>query len=408
MQCDIPALNSYSLEMETGDAKKVRLLCGDVPLVLSPSLLALAGDAERAFIRYDEHLENSPYKECISYFQKRCEAFALAALCGSDLPFLHFVAPESPWPRGEETAKENARKYIDLIDKYHDPAWAERNHLDKSILSMMHFDITHSPKIAQEDGYAMKDDPAASFRYPPVPYRTETLSSAVPPIKIDTFVKDLQAFAVKPWYLIQMQSCLSHLQLHYISPFSNSNSIVGTLFSYIIYARRSFSNNTFVSVAEVTLDRVDNPLDAYKARGEGAVEPYGLWVYHAAKSLLRQVEKLKQFEDRFIGIHENWIEELSSRRVSPVCLQLASDLLSHPAIDSAMIQRRYGRTAPAANAIIQTLIDRGLVQPANNNRRYRSFFSKPVVDIYYDAFRAMLPKGWMPSDFKKLDFAEES
>ena len=119
---------------------------------------------------------------------------------------------------------------------------------------------------------------------------------------------------------------------------------------------------------------------------------------------MRQMEKLRLFEQRFVRVHDEWADSLSSRRVSPVCLQLAWDLLSLPIVDSALIQHRYGRTAPAANAIIQTLVDHGLVQPANSNKRYRSFISKAVVDIYYDAFSAMLPKGWMSSDFKKLDF----
>lgn len=404
MQSDIPTLNSYALEMETGDAGKVRPLCGDVPLVLSPSLLALAAEAECEFVRYDERLETSPYRECISLFQKRCEAFALAALRGSDLSFLHFIAPESSWPRGEDATKATARKFIDLVDKYHDPSWAGKSHLDRSTLSMMHFDIMHSPQEAKDEGLVVEGDAADSSRYPFVPERSDPLGSALPASEIGFYLKDLLAFAVKPWYLTQMQSCLSHLQLHYISPFNNLNGLVGTLFSYIIYARRSFSKNIFVSVGEVTLDRVDNPLDAYKARGEGAVEPYGLWVYHAAKSLMRQMEKLRLFEQRFVRVHDEWADSLSSRRVSPVCLQLAWDLLSLPIVDSALIQHRYGRTAPAANAIIQTLVDHGLVQPANSNKRYRSFISKAVVDIYYDAFSAMLPKGWMSSDFKKLDF----
>lgn len=404
MSADIPTLNSYSLEMETGDAGKVRFLCGDVPLVLSPSLLALASEAECAFIRYDEHLETSPYRECVGLFQKRREAFALAALCGSDLPFLHFVAPESNWPRGEDAAKANARKYIDIIDKYHHPAWAAKTRLDRSVLSMIHFDLTESPQKAWDAGWVSDADPVDSARYPVVPYRTEALGSALPASEIGQYMKDLQSFAVKPWYLTQMQSCLSHLQLHYISPFSSINGPVGTLYSYLIYAKRSFSKNAFVSVAATTMDRVDNPLDAYKARGEGAVEPYGLWVYHAAKSLLRQVETLKAFEARFAQIHEEWMRSLSARRVSPVCLQLATDLLSLPAVDSALVQQRYGRTAPAANAILQTLVDHGLIQPANSNKRYRFFCSQAVIDIYYDAFSTMLPKGWLATDFKKLDF----
>ena len=150
MSSATPALNTYSLELETGDAGNARLLGGEVPLVFSPRLLALASEAELAFVRLDEHLDSSPLRECVSFFQKRCEAFALAALCGSELPFLHFVAPESPWPRGEKAVKENVRKYRRLVDKYHDPAWAEKVRLDRSFLSMMHADVTRAPQPAAD------------------------------------------------------------------------------------------------------------------------------------------------------------------------------------------------------------------------------------------------------------------
>ncbi len=172
----------------------------------------------------------------------------------------------------------------------------------------------------------------------------------------------------------------------------------------MIYARRGYSRNIAVSVAETTLGRVDDPVDGYKAVGEGAVNPYGLWVYHAAKSTLRQIERMEQVEVRFARLREMWLERLSGRRCSPVCVQLATDLLSRPFVDGALIQRRYDRTAPAANGIIQTLTEQGILRPVNDNKRYRLFCAQDVLDVYYDAFDLTLPKGWLPSDFKKLDF----
>lgn len=405
MSSATPALNTYSLELETGDAGNARLLGGEVPLVFSPRLLALASEAELAFVRLDEHLDSSPLRECVSFFQKRCEAFALAALCGSELPFLHFVAPESPWPRGEKAVKENVRKYRRLVDKYHDPAWAEKVRLDRSFLSMMHADVTRAPQPAA-DGAAYLEESISldASSYPLVPYRDVPLKGALPVEDISAYVKDLLSFCMRKDYLPQMQSSLAHLQFHYASPYSTMNAPVGTLLAYLVYARRRFSRNIFVSVAEATLDRVDNPVDEHKAVGEGAMNPYGLWVYHASKSTLRQIERMKQVEKNFSQIRERWLELLNARRCSPICLQLATDLLAYPFVDSALIQRRYGRTAPAANGIIQTMVGRGILQPVNDNKRYRLFYAKDVVDIYYDAFGATLPKGWLSTDAKKLDF----
>lgn len=405
MSSATPALNTYSLELETGDAGNARLLGGEVPLVFSPRLLALASEAELAFVRLDEHLDSSPLRECVSFFQKRCEAFALAALCGSELPFLHFVAPESPWPRGEKAVKENVRKYRRLVDKYHDPAWAEKVRLDRSFLSMMHTDVTRAPQPAA-DGAAYLEESISldASSYPLVPYRDVPLKGALPVEDISAYVKDLLSFCMRKDYLPQMQSSLAHLQFHYASPYSTMNAPVGTLLAYLVYARRRFSRNIFVSVAEATLDRVDNPVDEHKAVGEGAMNPYGLWVYHASKSTLRQIERMKQVEKNFSQIRERWLELLNARRCSPICLQLATDLLAYPFVDSALIQRRYGRTAPAANGIIQTMVGRGILQPVNDNKRYRLFYAKDVVDIYYDAFGVTLPKGWLSTDAKKLDF----
>lgn len=405
MSSAAPALTTYSLELETGDAGNARLLGGEVPLVFSPRLLALASKAELEFIRLDEHLECSPLKECVSFFQKRCETFALAALCGSDLSFLHFVAPESPWPRGEKAVKENVRKYRRLVDKYHDPAWAERVRLDRSLLSMMHADVTREPEHSADDTPYLEECLSLDASgYPLVPYRDVPLKGALPVEDIPAYVKDLLSFCTREDYLPQMQSSLAHLQFHYASPFSTMNAPVGTLLAYLVYARRHFSRNIFVSVAEATLTRVDNPVDEHKAVGEGAMNPYGLWVYHASKSTLRQIERTRKVEERFARIRERWLELLSARRCSPICLQLATDLLAYPFVDSALIQRRYGRTAPAANGIIQTLVGRGILQPVNDNKRYRLFYAKDVVDIYYDAFGVTLPKGWLSSDAKKLDF----
>lgn len=405
MRSTAPAPTTYSLELETGDAGNARLLGGEVPLVFSPRLLALASKAELAFVRLDEHLEDSPLKECVSFYQKRCETFALAAVCGSDLPFLHFVAPESLWPRGEKAVKENVRKYRRLVDKYHDPAWVDKVRLDRSVLSMMHADITGEPQpLADDVPYLEEAISLDASPYELVPYRDAPLRGALPAEDIPSYVNDLLSFCTREDYLPQMQSSLAHLQFHYISPFSTMNAPVGTLLAYLVYARRRFSKNIFVSVAEATLTRVDNPVDEHKAVGEGAMNPYGLWVYHAAKSTLRQIERIERAEVRFQEVRERWLDLLSKRRCSPVCLQLATDLLAYPFVDSALIQRRYDRTAPAANGIIQTLVARGILQPVNDNKRYRLFYAKDVVDIYYDAFGAMLPKGWLASDAKKLDF----
>lgn len=399
------SLPSYSLELETGDAGQARLLGGDAPLVFSPGLLALSSEAEIALVRYDEHLEDSPYRECMSLFQKRSEVFALAAICGSELPYAHFVAPESPWPRSEKDVKANARKYLHLVEKYHDARWADVMRLDRSVLSMMHADLMRPPEdVLATDAVEAPPISLITAGYPQVPYRDAPLKGALPPEELTRYANDLMAFCAKPAYLTQMQSCLAHLQFHYVSPFNALNAAVGTLLSYVIYARRGYSRNIAVSVAETTLGRVDDPVDGYKAVGEGAVNPYGLWVYHAAKSTLRQIERMEQVEARFARLREMWLERLSGRRCSPVCVQLATDLLSRPFVDGALIQHRYDRTAPAANGIIQTLTEQGILRPVNDNKRYRLFCAQDVLDVYYDAFDLTLPKGWLSSDSKKLDF----
>ncbi len=389
-------IRDYSIMLELGGSSNVRLLGTNTSLVFSPRLLALVADAQSDFTRFDEHLDASPLKECIALAIARMETFALAAICGAELPFAHFVAPESRWPTGEAAAKANARKYWEIVRNYHDPDYVERHPFDRDLLISMHAGLVEAQG-------SRKDRAGQAFGANEPRFRQVEVQGAIACGKIEEYVDDLMAFCSRAVYPTQLQSCIAHFQTHYISPFSSLNAALGNVLSYAMYTKRNYSKNVPVTIAIVTLDRVDHPLDSYTAMEEGAVDPYGLWLFHAVKALQHQIKFMKRIEARFEAVSARWAEVLDGKRCSPICANLAHDLLSIPYVDSAAIQARYGRTAPAANAIIATMVDRGILTPLNGNRRNRVFCAREVIGIYYDFFNGMLPRGWVPTSFTKFD-----
>ena len=389
-------IHDYTIMQELGGSSNVRLLGTNTSLVFSPRLLALVADAQSDFTRFDEHLESSPIRECVSLAISRMETFALAAICGSELPFAHFVAPDSQWPTGEAAAKANARKYWEIVKNYHDPSYVECWQFNRDFLVSMHTDLMAAQ--GWREGCPEQCSCAGVSRF-----RETDIQGAISKAKIGEYVDDLMAFCSRDVYPTQLQSCIAHFQTHYISPFSMLNAALGNVLSYALYAKRNYSKNVPVAIAVVTLDRVDHPLDSYTAEKEGAGDPYGLWLFHAVKALQHQIRFMKRIEARFQAVLDRWTEVLGAKRCSPICASLAHDLLSVPFVDSATVQARYERTAPAANAIIETMVERGILAPLNGNKRNRVFCAREVIEIYYDSFNGMLPRGWVPASFTKFD-----
>lgn len=388
-----------SLAAEIGSVESIRML-SKAPLFFGPQLIALVGEAENAFARYDEHLEASPYKLCMSRLLRNTEAFALAAISGSDLPLLHFISPGGSWIHGNKADVALANRFKDIVDKYHDPSWAQRLTFDNNLLFDMHEDLV--PSDETDEGFTRRFRETESLS-PQTLHKSFPESSVLAPAQIQPYVDDLMSFCSQDSYSPLIQSCLAHMQINYIHPFHTLNSSLGTMLGYLVYARRSYSKNIFVDIASTSLDRIDNPVDEHKAVGENPQEPYGLWLSHAAKTMLNGVERLKKTEQRFAEIEQKWLSTMQDLHSNNICRTLARDMLALPLVSSRHIQQTYNRTAPSANSIINALLERDIITPFNKNKRYRVFYAKDAIDVYFDLFEDILPKGWTPSHHELFD-----
>ena len=394
---EFSSLKNYSARLELGTVETLRSL-SSAPLFFSPQLIANVSMAENAFARYDEHLTESPYRNCVTRLMRNAEAFALAAMCGSELPLMNFIVPGSLWIHGNKGNLEKTAKYINLVDKYHDTNWVQKLALDESLVLKLHAELAYddiadfNPKFRGQDSNTPDE---LHHRFPK--------QTVIPPSQIKVFLSDLMAFCSQDIYSPLIQSCLAHLQMNYIHPFRTLNNSLGTLMGYIVYARRNYTQNIPVSIAVMSLDRIDNPIDSHKAAGDDPHEPYGLWINHAAKTLLSQVERLKQLEARFADIENRWLDSLQGLHRNNVCRTLAHDMLSMPMVSSRYIQQTYNRTAPSANNIIDTLVQRDIITPFNDNKRYRMFYAKEALDVYFNMFEDILPKGWTPPNYQVME-----
>ncbi|MEG0503007.1 MAG: Fic family protein [Raoultibacter sp.] len=335
---------------------------------------------------------SSNYSSCTREAIENIEAVSSAAIDGANVDIMSLLAPEKA--RTVKSASEKttrARRYKQLIQKHNSAQWIESTEFNKDFLFDLHAEFAYRKPSEFNRKFRGQDCTEPHKTHSRLPQ-----NRTIAPSEIEKYVDDLLKFCDNDLYPTQIQAALVHFQIEYIRPFKSYNEALGRHLSYAIYARRKFCKSMLMPAAMEALSRVDNPVDDKRAIGPLANRPMDLWIYHSGKILSRGAHRILDIEKRFMDIEENWQSKFSGFRKNDFSSFLIHDLLKTPIITSQYIQETYQRTAPAAGDAIEKLIERKIIYPLNDNRRYRVFFAKDVLDLYYDLLETALPKRWIP------------
>lgn len=121
--------------------------------------------------------------------------------------------------------------------------------------------------------------------------------------------------------------------------------------------------------------------DALTAYREGDPGPI---VSRMSNAAFAAVDKGRQLVTDLHAVRDGWKTRITSRR-DAAAWKAADLLLSQPVVDSPMLQREFGITAPAALGAIRTLVDAGVLAKVSGNHRDRKYAAGQIL-AELDAF----------------------
>lgn len=77
-------------------------------------------------------------------------------------------------------------------------------------------------------------------------------------------------------------------------------------------------------------------------------------------------------------LHEQWLGAVTARRHATVW-KLLPLVLSQPAVTVRFVQDQTGASQPAAQHVIDQLVEAGVLSPASQNRRNRVWISQNLI-----------------------------
>ncbi len=146
-------------------------------------------------------------------------------------------------------------------------------------------------------------------------------------------------------------------------------------------AGQGLTRHVTVPVSAGLLADTRRYFDALTAYRDGDPEPI---VERLANASFAAINNGRALVDELHAVRASWDEAISARR-GATAWRLADMLLSQPVVDSPLVQRQLGVTAPAALGAISQLVGADVLVKVSGRQRYRRY-SAPRVLKALDAF----------------------
>ena len=389
------------MDQELGTSYIPKLIARQ-PKLFSPGMLQLISRGERTFTRVDERMGSSPYLECVRNTLLNLEALSAAIIDGAEVDLMGLLLHDIK-KRGKvmdlgdlrvsSSTSSRAIQYRDYIETHNSCSDMEDFVFSKDSILRLHEDLNYSRDASFRRAYRGEGTSSPDVLHPNLPQQR-----TLPPERIEEYMEDLYEFCNTDYYTPQIQAGLAHFQIEYIRPFKSRIVALGRHISYIIYAKRNFTNNILVAVAIESVRRIDNPIDNLKANQKSPARqsPLELWVYHGANLLLRESQMVLDMERTYREIEMEWRTKVARVRRDDICDILLHDLLAHPIINAKYVAERCDKTLPAANDALKKLVSSGILRAIDSRKRNRYFFAVDVLRYYQKLMEDIIPRGWLP------------
>jgi Fic family protein len=170
-------------------------------------------------------------------------------------------------------------------------------------------------------------------------------------------------------------AAIAHAQFETIHPFPDGNGRVGRALVHTLFKKQGLAREVVVPFSAGLLRDVDNyylALDDYRHGDVTAI------IAVLSSATFIGIGLSRELVRKLSAVRVRWQETLKARSDSSAW-PLLNLVLAHPAIDVALVQRELGVAFSNAEHAIGQLVDAGVVEPVNEDRRNRRWIAHEVI-----------------------------
>lgn len=220
------------------------------------------------------------------------------------------------------------------------------------------------------------------------------LADFVPPHheRVPAAMEDLVAFLRRLDIPVLAHVAIAHAQFETIHPFPDGNGRTGRAIVQAMLRHSEVTTNITVPISAGLLHDVDSYYSALGAYRRGDIGPI---IAAFARAANYAVVNGRQLVRDVRGIEADWENQMRGLRSDAAARRVAVLAIAHPVLNYDLVAKELAIAPTTAFRALETLVDRGILQPANSQRRNRIWLAEPVLrsldDFAARAGRRRLP-----------------
>ena len=220
------------------------------------------------------------------------------------------------------------------------------------------------------------------------------LADFVPPHheRVPSAMDDLIAFQNRYDIPVLAQVAVAHAHFETIHPFPDGNGRTGRALVHAMLRHNHVTTNVAVPVSAGLLHDIDGYYAALNAYRRGNIQPI---IEAFARAVSYAVVNGRQLVRDIRATEADWQFRMSGLRSDAAARRLSTLAIAHPVLNYETVARELEVSSPTVFRALDTLVERGVLRPANSQRRNRIWLAEPVLrsldDFAARAGRRRLP-----------------
>jgi Fic family protein len=221
------------------------------------------------------------------------------------------------------------------------------------------------------------------------------LANFVPPHhdRVPASMDDLVSFIGRLDIPVLAHVAIAHAQFETIHPFPDGNGRTGRAIVQAMLRHQGVTTKITVPVSAGLLHDVEGYYDALDAYRRGDIGPI---VAAFARAAGYAVINGRQLVRDIGGVQADWEDKMRGLRSDAAARRVAVLAITHPVLNYEIVTRELTVAPATALRALETLVDLGVLRPANSQRRNRLWLAEPLLrsldDFAARAGRRRLPK----------------
>jgi Fic family protein len=222
-----------------------------------------------------------------------------------------------------------------------------------------------------------------------------------PPEFVEDLIADLCSFCSTDDLPPVAQAAIAHAQFETIHPFVDGNGRTGRALIHLVLRERGVALRALPPVSLILATWAKDYVTAlvgthYRgpATSKDAHAGINRWIAQFATACTRAVADATVFEERARYIQKEWRMRVGSIRKNSAADLLLRALPGAPVVTVPSIATLIGRTYPAANNAVASLVEAGVLRQVNIGRRNRAYEAPEIIAAFTDLQRQLAsPEG---------------